>query len=274
MKISVYFMMINFLIITLFCIGCEKNETEPKPMPMKLQLIASNVTVYNGSDGFIDLTVTGGDKPYQYQWSNGETTEDINNLTAGVYSVFVTDANTETLIDSTIITQPNETAYMTGIDGYIYQTVRIGEQWWMAENLKALQTANGVLINGVYSYNNDENNVAEYGRLYEYDAALNNAPAGWHLPTVDEWNILENSLGEQAGTKLMEGGNSGFNAKLAGYRSRLGDYYDLNNWGSFWTSELFMNDHGYIRNVAADSTGINHWGGSIHAAFSVRYIKD
>jgi hypothetical protein len=49
----------------------------------------SHVSVINGSDGYIDLTVTGGTPPYTYAWSNGATTQDLYNLSPGVYSVAI-----------------------------------------------------------------------------------------------------------------------------------------------------------------------------------------
>jgi dipeptidyl aminopeptidase/acylaminoacyl peptidase len=88
-------------------LSCD-NSTDSKPDPLVLNLEPTNVSVFGGSDGTIDLTVTGGTKPYLYLWSNGETTEDIINLSIGTYSVTVTDTDGDVKTDSIIITQPAE----------------------------------------------------------------------------------------------------------------------------------------------------------------------
>ncbi len=66
----------------------------------------THVTCYNGSDGAIDLTLTDGLPPYDILWSNGSTDEDLNYLSAGTYSVIVTDANSQTNWDTININQP------------------------------------------------------------------------------------------------------------------------------------------------------------------------
>lgn len=100
----------------------------------------------------------------------------------------------------------------TDIDGNIYQTLKIGNQVWMMENLKVTHYRNGDpipnvpdsaawvgLSTGAYcEYDNDANNVTIYGRLYNWyaeDDSRNIAPAGWHLPSDAEWKDLEIYLG-------------------------------------------------------------------------------
>ena len=54
--------------------------------------ITSNVSCSNGSDGSINLSVSGGTPPYSYLWNNGATTQNLYNISSGYYSVTVTDA--------------------------------------------------------------------------------------------------------------------------------------------------------------------------------------
>ncbi|MCX6256989.1 MAG: choice-of-anchor L domain-containing protein [Bacteroidia bacterium] len=77
------------------------------PSGLIINVNQSNVTNSGGSDGSIDITVTGGISPYSYHWNNGQTTEDLNNLFAGWYYVTVTDSNGCIISSSVHITQPN-----------------------------------------------------------------------------------------------------------------------------------------------------------------------
>lgn len=110
------------------------------------------------------------------------------------------------------ITAVPETGTLTDIDDNVYKTVKIGDQWWLAENLKVTHYRNGEaipnvtdgtqwsnLITGAYcAYNNDNGNISTYGLLYNWFAVDDNrniAPAGWHVPTDEEWKQLEMYLG-------------------------------------------------------------------------------
>jgi uncharacterized protein (TIGR02145 family) len=102
---------------------------------------------------------------------------------------------------------------VTDIDGNVYNTVTIGTQIWMAENLKTTKYSNGELIGTTtpatlnisgetspqyqWAYDGIESNVTTYGRLYTWYALTDTrsiCPAGWHVPTFTEWTTLENYL--------------------------------------------------------------------------------
>jgi uncharacterized protein (TIGR02145 family) len=123
---------------------------------------------------------------------------------------------------------------VTDVDGNIYQTMIIGSQEWMIQNLKVSHYRNGTAIStghsdsdwqslstGAYEvYNNDPENAEIYGNLYNWyavDDSRNIAPIGWHVPTDDEIKQLEMHLGmsqSQADSIGYRGTNEG--SKLAG----------------------------------------------------------
>ncbi len=153
--------------------------------------------------------------------------------------------------------------FMDSRDGKVYNSVQIGNQCWMAENINI-----GTMINGSdkqtddevfekYCYKNKTSNCDTYGGLYqwnemmEYNTTLGVqgiCPAGWHLPTDAEWCILEQEVdstitcrstgwrGVHGGTKLKKDGDSGFEALLAGDRYTRGPFYNLDSRATFWSS--------------------------------------
>jgi uncharacterized protein (TIGR02145 family) len=124
---------------------------------------------------------------------------------------------------------------MTDQDGNIYKTVTIGNQKWMAENLRTKTYRNGDkipyvsdagtwgnLTSGAYCYfNNDSRYIHVFGLLYNGYAARdsrNIAPLGWHLSTDKDWTILVDYLGgkEKAPDKLIEATTSHWNVSSPG----------------------------------------------------------
>ena len=110
---------------------------------------------------------------------------------------------------------------LTDVDGNVYSTIKIGNQTWMAENLRTTKYRNAELIPEVTDnakwmnlstgaqcvYNNlaEANNTKKFGRFYNYYAVSdvrNIAPQGWHVPTTNDWNVLINYLNSNLGVSL------------------------------------------------------------------------
>ncbi|MFM6934720.1 MAG: hypothetical protein ACKOXP_04700, partial [Flavobacteriales bacterium] len=89
--------------------GCTSSMSivVTSPPVLELDAISSNLTCYNNSTGIIDLIVNGGQAPHTYAWSNSATTQDLSGLSAGTYSVVVTDAGNCTESYTVTLTQPN-----------------------------------------------------------------------------------------------------------------------------------------------------------------------
>jgi uncharacterized protein (TIGR02145 family) len=105
-----------------------------------------------------------------------------------------------------------ETGTVTDIEGTTYRTIKIGNQWWMAENLQVKKYNDGSLIHeaqqpgewldSVSAFCLYENNDAAPGLLYNWYAvtdARKIAPQGWHIPSDAEWQTLEVTLGMSSG---------------------------------------------------------------------------
>ncbi|MGB5943846.1 MAG: T9SS type A sorting domain-containing protein [Leeuwenhoekiella sp.] len=98
--------------------GCTANASVTVTEPTKLvaSAINSDVTCNGGNDGTIDLSVTGGFEPYTFTWNTTATSKDIKGLTAGTYSVTVTDANGCTATESIEVSEPKILELSTLVD--------------------------------------------------------------------------------------------------------------------------------------------------------------
>jgi uncharacterized protein (TIGR02145 family) len=192
------------------------------------------------------------------------------------------------------------------IDGNIYATVKIGDQWWMAENLKVTHYRNGNeipnvtdtsewrgLFTGAYcNYDNNPANAAVYGHLYNWYAAHGSgiiAPAGWHVPTDDEWQTLADYLGDiaTAGGKLKEAGtahwtspNTGatnetrFTALPGGVRFDDGSFLDIHLGTAFWAVTQNADHGAFYRSLNYDDAEFLRDFWPLRDGVSIRCIKD
>ncbi len=201
---------------------------------------------------------------------------------------------------------------LTDQDGNIYKTITIGNQVWMAENLRTTKYNDGTAIpnvtgksewcaltTGAYcNYNNTKNvdTISTYGRIYNWYAVNTGklAPPGWHVPNDEDWRTLTDYLGGElpAGGKLKEkdtthwlspntgaDNSSGFTALPAGARCFWeGDsIFGGMGWSSiWWSTDLWYGDV-WIKLIVS-----NHSNAYLHAVnlennvygFSVRCLKD
>lgn len=176
-------------------------------------------------------------------------------------------------------------------DGKEYQTIKIGNQEWMAENL-AFETDSDSWI-----YWNDKNDGAQYGRLYTWDAALQAVPVGFHLPTDAEWKQLEVNLGmsiteadgisfrgTNQGTLLKAKSNwaddgngtneNGFSALPGGFRSNAGSYLGIYWQGYWWSATESDKSNSWIRIMTNNNNKIGRNISFKGDAYSVRCVKN
>ena len=213
----------------------------------------------------------------------------------------------KTLANNSPITFNPDLTYgtMSDIDGNVYKTITIGTQTWMAENLKTTKYRNGDPIPNISSgvawealttgahcwYKNDAGTYkATYGGLYNWFAVVdgrNIAPLGWHVPTDAEWTILNTYLGDIGIIKgvLKETGTShwyypggtnecGFTALPGGSRDLDGTFYEICNYGYWWSSTEGPDSYALARGMYPIYRGAaKHWVVK-QIGSSVRCVKD
>jgi uncharacterized protein (TIGR02145 family) len=204
----------------------------------------------------------------------------------------------------------DKTCTVWDVEGNIYNTITIGTQKWMKENLKTTKFNNGTDILLVKSsfdwyyqttpgycwYDNSESNKATYGALYNWyavDVKTNGnkaiCPVGWHVPTDAEWTTLMDYLGGDsvAVGKLKEtstfhwrypnsnaSDESSFTALPGGIRDYDGVFFGIGSYGSWWSATEFVIGGAWSRYLGYDGSGGYRHGNFESDGFSVRCIKD
>ena len=199
-------------------------------------------------------------------------------------------------------------------EGKTYNTVQIGLQCWLKENLDV-----GVMIYGdstqtdndtieKYCYNNEPDSCTIYGGFYQWDEMMQYVtnegvqgicPDGWRIPTDAEWCIMSTYLdstinctivgwsGNDCGGRLKESGTlhwvtpntgatnvSGFTALGGGYRGGSGTFYDLNIHTNFWSSTDNASPLVKARNLRYDRADLGRSVAVKSDGFAVRCMRD
>jgi uncharacterized protein (TIGR02145 family) len=202
--------------------------------------------------------------------------------------------------------EDNHSNTVTDIDGNVYHFDTIGTQIWMTENLRTTRYNDGTTIPAVpdnlywsnlikgacCDYDNTPDSSNIYGKLYNWYAvndARKLAPAGWHVPSDEEWVILITYLGGESvtGGKLKETGTahwespnvgatkeSGFTALPGGRRDFNGSFGFIRQNGYFWSSTEWNTPSAYFRFMFYNATHVAWLAYYKTLGLSVRCVKD
>lgn len=292
-------------------------DTEPssgagasKELGHSVRCLRDSTTVYTTTAAFVATTTSGTmphtvgftdqstNNPTSWSWDFGDggTSSQQNPSytysTAGCYTVnlevinqYGSNTETKTNYISVKVIGDGETGTFTDTrDNRIYKTVKIGNQIWMAENLKYLPAVVGTGTSSqstpyyyVFDYNGTDineamatSNYATYGVLYNWSAAMNGAssssanpsgvqgvcPAGWHLPSEAEWEQLTDYLAGEAvaGRKLKETGTTHWNSPNPGVTNETGFTALPGGYSSYGGSFVAFGTSGYFWTATESTT--------------------
>lgn len=184
---------------------------------------------------------------------------------------------------------PCKSATVTDIDGNVYHTMPIGTQCWLTENLKVSKYRDGSSIpvdisggstgnesdqlwgnksiGGRSVYKNDTSYFQDYGYLYNWYAVADPkgiCPVGWHVPSVNEKNIMT----------MFSPNQNPFSAFQGGFRSSDGFYNLMKNFGFFWTSTESNYNKAWLFYLTTNNNMISTDQLSKTIGASVRCIQD
>jgi uncharacterized protein (TIGR02145 family) len=268
-----------------FSVRCLRDETSPPTTyNLNLEVNPTDAGTVSGEGQYEAGEQVNLDAEANPGWEFVNWTDDDGIVSEAANFTYIMPAQDVTLTANFVEEQVGFTCGVStiiDIDGNVYNTVLIGDQCWMKENLKV-----GVMINGSqemsdngiiekYCYNDDPSNCDVYGALYQWDEMMNystvsgsqgicSSTGGWHIPTDEEWKMLEGAADSQYGypdpewdmigwrgfdvsirlkatTTWSGNGNGtddfGFSALAAGGRWEGGGFANLHSMGSFWTSD-------------------------------------
>jgi len=188
---------------------------------------------------------------------------------------------------STLIATPK----VTDIDGNVYQTVTIGTQTWMVENLKTTHYRNGDAIASVTDnaawarlstgawcdYYNYAANGTKYGKLYNWYTVAdsrNIAPVGWHVPTDAEWTTLTNYVSIHLGISpnIAKALAAKTDWKVDDETGAIGCNLTLNNSTGF--SALPGGERNYFNSTYDNLSNFGYWWSANETSLSQAWYRD
>lgn len=146
-----------------------------------------------------------------------------------------------------------------------YQTTKIGNSIWLAENLKYMTQSS-------FCYEGNDANCEEFGQLYPWNSAMatNEAaqksaqglcPQSWHVPSVDEFK-----------TAIANGGLTKLNVKNGGFRYYDSSFVDKGKNATFWTASEYDASRAFLVRIEGANVSYEHFNKNI--AGSLRCVKD
>jgi len=214
------------------------------------------------------------------------------------------------------------------IDGNLYHAVKIGNQVWTVENLRTTKYNDGTVMTNItnsatwvacssshtpaYCYYNNTTNadsISKFGALYNwYSIATGKlAPAGWHVPTDAEWEVMQSYLvmhgynydgtkdttenkiaislasktdwdadigAGYTGNNLTNNNSSGFSALPGGYRYSSGSFLSIGIWGLWWSATELSAFFAWYRNIFYYNYILYRNLERESCGFSVRLVRD
>jgi uncharacterized protein (TIGR02145 family) len=237
------------------------------------------------------------------------------------YRCVIGNSDTSGMVIKMIANEGN----VTDADKNVYQSVRIGNQVWTVENLKTTKYNDGTAIKlvsdsaawynlyitdsttGAYCYyGNNSANKEKYGALYNWYAVSMDklSPEGWRVPTLADWDTLENYLiangynddtatGDNIaksmaaktdwqscaitgaiGNDLCQNNTSGFSALPGGLRDYDGNFNAQGYYGFWWSATKDDASDAYYRNLYFDASYLSRYYIFKSCGFSVRLLRD
>lgn len=253
------------LLLAAFSLSCNKDDQGIKTQPTadcSNSVITVNTSV---SADTVTITADGGNAPYKFSVDGNffSLLNTFTNLEVGTQKIFVQDANGcfgtgDAFVEykSTLYDSRNQRTY---------NVVKIGDQVWMAENIKYATTEE------YFCYNDTVDNCLDFGALYTWKAAQDACPTGWRLPSANEFNTLTDTLETTSGSAfegLITSEPFGFGTEFYGIKNP--DFEGMDDQTAFWTSDFsvsgpdslftgfeIINSGGYFLNSTfSDSTAL------------------